>query len=102
DYIRVFHVTGVQTCALPIFPWARGAPRHLALTPGVSGETIVFRIAVSVIDNSTVVVSPGRRVVFVPRQKSGHCGPSRSTGLPRRSEERCVGGWGSPWVVWLR
>src|SRR5690606_13569880 len=27
DGIRDFHVTGVQTCALPIFPWTRRLPR---------------------------------------------------------------------------
>src|SRR5690606_40678860 len=29
DGIRDFHVTGVQTCALPIFTWAGASPNEL-------------------------------------------------------------------------
>src|SRR5690606_41142004 len=46
--IRVFHVTGVQTCALPIFdglPQRRGADAEAAGHVGDGGEAVARRVA---------------------------------------------------------
>src|SRR5690606_40784017 len=40
DGIRDFHVTGVQTCALPIWTWPRRAPANVASGSAGSGGAL--------------------------------------------------------------
>src|SRR5690606_40137091 len=71
DGIRDFHVTGVQTCALPIFAHLRFASRRRSEPPPASGTTRTTRATLS-------------RTFLLARRAASRTGR-------RRSEERRVG-----------
>src|SRR5690606_40105419 len=74
DGIRDFHVTGVQTCALPISRWLRPGGRGRTAWPNPTAHAS----------------SPSRWCTGPPARTSG--ARRRTSGIrPRRSEERRVG-----------
>src|SRR5690606_40840183 len=77
DGIRYFHVTGVQTCALPILPVSA-----IVLLVAYAGVAFFLR--------KTAV---GRHVVAV----GGNPQAARVSGISVRSEERRVGKEGRSW-----
>src|SRR5690606_41143186 len=90
DGIRDFHVTGVQTCALPIFLRAR---RSASEAQDVQVQIFTMGRAFSAVPG----VATGRRVLNLPRGRppllrSGHVlFPQIFTMGRKRSEERRVG-----------
>src|SRR5690606_40225123 len=74
DGIRDFHVTGVQTCALPIYPLLGRLPAAIAGARMVRGVARWLPLAV----RTPADVRPGGR-------------RAAADGLVRRSEERRVG-----------
>src|SRR5690606_39506403 len=90
DGIRAFHVTGVQTCALPIYrPWI--LPRGTtALKSRGSGRSIA---SMSTIPPDTLTYGPKTTAGAPPKDMLGF----------RRSEERRVGeevrSWGAAFDV---
>src|SRR5207253_7987226 len=98
DGIRDGHVTGVQTCALPIWGCGRVLRRH---------------VGVFLLGMARTVLSPAHQVnrdAWLLRPTAGNGGGQhhllpdpagrcrRRLGGERRSEERRVGkGWGSWW-----
>src|SRR5690606_40268852 len=87
DGIRDFHVTGVQTCALPIFGHA-AMERHLAAL-----EAALVRIARARL--RALVAAAGRLAVARSRAPADallrELGPARGLEIIQRSEERRVG-----------
>src|SRR5690606_40880971 len=96
DGIRDFHVTGVQTCALPICEaLVRAAVRHLgARTPRVSPDTGSLREDVLATLRHSNETRLGMWVVLSVQLAGFYA----ETGITPRSEERRVGkesmGWG--------
>src|SRR5690606_40131453 len=86
DGIRDFHVTGVQTCALPIFL----AIRDGATFPAAAGSIVLCtggRVVVSSAD-AEVALAPGE-AVYVTADDAGTVVTVDAAG--ERSEERRVG-----------
>src|SRR5690606_39598887 len=81
DGIRDFHVTGVQTCALPILgPDQRNAPRSIRLADAHGSRPPADRAAPS---------GPASRGLAPPlRRPPGQWFQRASAGRKRRSEER--------------
>src|SRR5690606_39435431 len=81
DGIRDFHVTGVQTCALPIFRNCSTAARY---SPGFSSSPVSYTAHCSL---------PGWPRCSWARRLSGGITPScgSTPSWPIRSEERRVG-----------
>src|SRR5690606_39616587 len=89
DGIRDFHVTGVQTCALPIYTGQHaGGHRppsssiHTAIQPQMASPATSSSTAIT----ATTCATPSSRT-------GGPCPGARAstTSRPRRSEERRVG-----------
>src|SRR5699024_11816080 len=80
DGIRDRNVTGVQTCALPIFNPSEQVPPRMG--------QVAFSETEDAIENSSQVVLPS----IEGRLSTCHCSECRSHSLPEiRSEERRVG-----------
>src|SRR5690606_39590397 len=79
DGIRDFHVTGVQTCALPIF---RRLVSRAGFIAAISRRSLAIRLRMRR-RSSSIFVSPG------PREPMP--APAPPTWPPARSEERRVG-----------
>src|SRR5690606_40926926 len=90
--IRDFHVTGVQTCALPILAGGGTAPDlDITLTPFFSGISLDVTPQIDEREQVTLHVRPTVSRVQ-DQNKSIQLGSSSNTFLlPLRSEERRVG-----------
>src|SRR5690606_40965360 len=90
DGIRCFHVTGVQTCALPILArlLVQLVRRRVRVVPFIAVITLVFVVA------ALVFVAPGAvlvgRLLAATVVGAGFGGESVG-GTGKRSEERRVG-----------
>src|SRR5690606_40233487 len=100
--IRDFHVTGVQTCALPIYDLV---DKEAALAPAdfIDVEVTVFPKGHGAIATSWSL--PTSECALHRCFKEGYRGPVRYQldldGIPERSEERRVGKVGrSQWTRW--
>src|SRR5690606_39653715 len=91
DGIRDFHVTGVQTCALPISLAERKrsgkSPLPNLFVAMLSEPVARHKAAAAAADACRVGAVPDRRARNAPRNKGSRGSPSRR----RRSEERRVG-----------
>src|SRR5690606_39393076 len=97
DGIRDFHVTGVQTCALPIYALRRHADdlRGLRAGGGALGGYGAFPCAArgeAAMPRNTIIARLSRTVSSSPRR------PMRAPSFDLRSEERrggreCRGRW---------
>src|SRR5690606_39554100 len=95
DGIRDFHVTGVQTCALPISRLA--ARRHAQCLDGAAELDLAARAFAGDRGADPDAAGLGRRD-SAPAARSGACLTDRSNtaaGTAERSEERRVGEEGS-------
>src|SRR5205807_7020120 len=69
DGIRDYKVTGVQTCALPIWPFAEAQPAHLALAHHMAQRLHGFLqrrlvvVAVALVEVDVVGLQPGEGTV---------------------------------------
>src|SRR5690606_39826516 len=91
-----FHVTGVQTCALPIFQTASGVGPRLALAMLAVHTPDALRRAVAAEDTAALTRVPGigkkgaQRIVLELKGKLGEPVGGDEPAVPR-SEERRVG-----------
>src|SRR5690606_41205854 len=99
DGIRDFHVTGVQTCALPIFPaGSAGCRHHHILYRGEVGQKVV-----KLEDEAEMLAAKLRplRSTCVHEVHAEHLVGAGRGSHQGRSEERRVGkGGGARWGAW--
>src|SRR5690606_40259804 len=89
DGIRDFHVTGVQTCALPICSLAAAAAILVVASPPVGATLSSAAVSNLGVSNSSVI----SRIQGTGGQQSGQKGGGAGEGMEssKRSEERRVG-----------
>src|SRR5207302_2148886 len=89
DGIRDFHVTGVQTCALPISALSAGLPATTSVTSSPAAIVRPSCAAASPLSGSTL--SPQLSSSGAPARTGSSAGISVTVTLSARSEERRVG-----------
>src|SRR5207302_7321353 len=90
--IRDFHVTGVQTCALPIFSTSTGKALHVSFAPGRTGDQPAYVTDYTKLHGHTgwrATTSVAETLSKMQRWLQNE--PALVQETPGRSEERRVG-----------